>query len=500
MNPETVTIHEIVVLLLIIIINQKFKMKYLKIITLLVFVSTNLNAQNKTLLEKDNTAHNRYAIKNVNIIPMTKDNNVIENATIVIEDNKIASINSNVLPKDVKVIDGTGKWLIPGLIDMHVHTLAEGTPFIMYPTKGPLVSMKTQNIMTPYIANGVTTIFELSARPENIGQRNEIIRGGVIGPRIALAKVIGGKKSNLTASNPSDGRNAVRLAKEESYEFIKAYTWLNEETFKAVVDEAQKQNMKVVGHIPNAFEGKPAQDFFIPHFGLIAHAEELSKQTEDHSFEKAQEFARLAKENGTWLIPNLTNMVSIRKQAESLQNVKSLAGFKYVHPLMQSKWLTSNSYHGASDKLIAYYKKLIDFHILIVKAFKEAGVPMVAGTDAGISGIVSGFSLHGELKLLVEAGLTNNEALASATRLAAEWLEINDKIGTIEIGKFADIVMLDQNPLDDINNTRKISGVFVNGNWIDKNKLDTMLSDVEKWNNANKENYNWKELLNSLKN
>lgn len=466
---------------------------------LFAIISFNLNAQNNSNLKSNKQKEITYVIKNVNVIPMTQENKVIENATVVIKENKIYSINKSI-PKNSTIIDGTDKWLIPGLIDMHVHTLSDGTPFVIYPTKGPLVSFNTQYNMTPYIANGVTTVFELGARPENIGQRNEIIRGDVIGPRIALAKVIGGNKSNLTAKTPSDGRNAVRFAKEEGYEFIKVYTWLNEETFKAVINEAEKQNMKVVGHIPVAFKGKEAKDFFVPHFDLIAHAEELSKQTDDYSYEKAQEFARLAKENGTWLIPNLLNMVAIEKQAKSLKNIENLQGFKYVHPLMQNKWLTSNSYYGASDDLITYYKELIDFHILIVKAFKEANVPMVAGTDAGISGIVLGFSLHDELKLLVEAGLTNEEALTSATRLGAEWLEIDDKIGTIETGKFADLILLNENPLEKISNTSKISGVFVNGNWIDRSKIDIMLSEVEEWNNANKEKYNWKELLNSLKN
>ncbi len=253
-------------------------MKYLKkFLILITIVSLNLSAQNK-LQSKIST----YVIRNVNIITMRSDNKVIKNANIVIHNQKIRSINGSI-PENSQVIDGTGKWLIPGLIDMHVHTLADGSLSVMYPTKGPAVSFNTQNNMTPYIANGVTTVFDLGARPEHIGQRNEIIRGDVIGPRIALAKVIGGKKSNTTSNTPSDGRNAVRIAKEEQYEFIKVYTWLNEETFKAVIDEAKKQNMKVVGHIPVVFEGKPTQDFFISHFGLIAHAEELSKQTDDYS-------------------------------------------------------------------------------------------------------------------------------------------------------------------------------------------------------------------------
>lgn len=480
-------------------VNQKIKMKFLNLLILYIVVSFNVNAQNNSALASNRQNNATYVIKNVNVITMTKENKVIKNATVVVKENKIHSINKSI-PENSVIIDGINKWLIPGLIDMHVHTLADGAPFVIYPTKGPLVSYKTQYNMTPYIANGVTTVFDLAARTEHFGQRNEIIRGDVIGPRMAMAKVIGGKKSNPIAKTPSDGRNAVRFAKEEGYEFIKVYTWLNEETFKAVIDEAKKQNMKVVGHIPVAFEGKSAKDIFIPHFGLIAHAEEFSKQTDDYSYKKAQEFARLAKENGTWLIPNLTNMLSISQQATSLQNIKNLQGFKYVHPLMQSKWLTSNGYYGASEKLIAYYNKQYDFHMLIVKAFKEAGVPMVAGTDAGISGVIWGFSLHDELKLLVEAGLTNEEALTSATRSGAEWLEIDDKIGTIETGKFADLILLEANPLDDINNTQKISGVFVNGKWINRSKIDSMLSDIEKWNNANKEKYDWKELLNSLKN
>ncbi|KAF9658508.1 amidohydrolase family protein [Tenacibaculum sp. ZH5_bin.1] len=474
-------------------------MKFLKLLTLLAFISFNLNAQNNSQLKTNQQGNVTYVIKNVNVIPMTENNKVIENATVVIQDNIIQSINGSI-PTNAKIIDGKDKWLIPGLIDMHVHNLASSSPWVLYPTKGPLVNYDTQDLMTLYIANGVTTVFELSARPEHIGQRNEITRGNVIGPRMALAALIDGKGMSMTATNPSDGRQAVRIAKAEQYEFIKVYSQLNEETFKAIIDEAQQQNMKVVGHIPTVFEGKPAKEFFIPHFGLIAHAEELSKQTNDYSYEKAQEFARLAKENGTWLIPNLTNMESIIKQAKSLENIQNLSSFKYVHPLMQSKWLTANRYNGASANLMNYYQKQADFHKLIVKAFKEHNVPMVAGTDAGMSGVVWGFSLHDELKLLVDAGLTNEEALASATRLGAEWLEISDKIGTIETGKFADLILLNENPLENISNTSKISGVFVNGQWIDKNKIKTVLLDIENWNNHNKDEYDWKELLKGLKN
>ena len=116
-----------------------------------------------------------YALKNVNIIPMTTENKVIENATIVIKDKKIFSINKPI-PAKVKIIDGRGKWLIPGLIDMHVHNLADINFSSNYPTKGATLFTDTQDFMLLYIANGVTTAFELSARVEHFGQRNEIIK------------------------------------------------------------------------------------------------------------------------------------------------------------------------------------------------------------------------------------------------------------------------------------------------------------------------------------
>ena len=433
------------------------------------------------------------ALTNVNIIPMTTENKIIENATVVIKDKKILSINKPI-PGKAKIIDGKGKWLMPGLIDMHVHNLADVNFSSNYPTKGATLFTNTQDFMLLYVANGVTTAFELSGRVEHFGQRNEITKGKVIGPRIALAILIeGGDASGNAANTPSDGRQSVRIAKAQGYEFIKLYSRLNIDTYKAIIDEANKQGMKVVGHIPNAFKGR-IEEAFVPHFDMVAHAEEYAKQTEDFTDQDAKRFAKLAKENGTWLTPTLITMERIAEQARSLEGVRNLPSLKYVHPLIQSKWITSNNYNtGTNPERVAYFEKLVSFHVLLVKAFKEAGVPIVAGTDAGTSGVVWGYSLHDEIELLVKAGLTTEEALASATRLPATWLEIDDKIGTVEVGKYADLLLLDANPLENINNTRKISGVFVNGRWIDKEKIDIMLSDLAKRNSANKDKYDWKK-------
>jgi imidazolonepropionase-like amidohydrolase len=432
-----------------------------------------------------------YVIKNVNIIPMTMENRIIANATVVIKDNKILSIN-NSIPDKAKIINGKGKWLIPGLIDMHVHVPTDGTFNTTYPTRSAAVFTKTQDVMTPFVANGVTTIFQLNAMVGNFGQRNEILRGDVIGPRMALAFMINGGDETGTANTPAEGRQSVRVAKAEGYEYIKVYSNLNIETFKAIVDEASKQKMKVIGHIPNAFQGK-IEEAFVANFGMVAHAEEFAKQTKDFSYQDAQRFAKLAKENGTWLSPTLIVMKRIAEQTRTLDSISNLKSLGYVHPLIQNKWLTANKHNtGTNSERVISIQKMVDFNNLLVKAFKEAGVPIVTGTDAGGSGVISGFSLHDEIELLVKAGLTPEEALVSATRLPATWLGIENKIGTVEAGKFADLVLLDKNPLDDISNTRKIAGVFINGRWVNKTKIDMMLSDLARWNSENRDKYDWK--------
>jgi imidazolonepropionase-like amidohydrolase len=437
-----------------------------------------------------------FAIKNVNIITMKDGDKVLKNATVVVKNDKIESINDSI-PKGAKIIDGKGKWLMPGLIDMHVHVPTDGGPFgPKIPTQAATVFFDLQDFMTLNNSNGVTTIFDLGSRPEHFGQRNEIAKGNVIGSRMALAAMIdGGKGQGRRANNAEEGRQAVRSAKAEGYEFIKLYSDLNIETFKAIVDEASKQKLKTIGHIPEAFEGH-LKEAFVPNFGMVAHAEELTKHTENYSEADAKLFAKMLKENGTWLCPTLTTIVWIASQVRSMDEIKALPTLQYLHPLTQSKWLTANKYNNFSDSAtIVKFENYVKFNNLLVKECKAIGVPIVAGTDASTSGVVFGFSMHDELELLVKAGLTNDEALNAATNLAATWLGIKSIVGTIEVGKMADLLLLEANPLDDIKNTKMIAGVFINGNWMDKSKIKADLADLSKRNTAAKADWDWKKMI-----
>jgi imidazolonepropionase-like amidohydrolase len=449
----------------------------------------------KGFSQKQTIKQNHFFIKNVNVITMNQLGSIIKNATVVVSDNHIESING-VIPKGATMIDGKGKWLIPGLIDMHVHLPTDAYFGQKIPTQHPDFIISTQDIMTPLIANGVTSVLDLNATMETFGQKKEIEKGYVIGPRIALAALInGGMGQGRIANTAEEGRLTVRNAKTEGYDFIKIYSKINTETYQAIIDEASKLGLKTIAHIPDVFKGKLEQAF-IPHVGMVAHAEEFSKHSENFSIEDAQRFAQLAKRNRTWLSPTLTTMVWIAKQTHSLDYVKSSPTLKYVHPLLQSKWITANNYvKNATAERAVYFDRMVQFQFQLVKLFKDAGVPIVAGTDAGVSGVVAGFSLHDELQLLVEAGLTPEEALHSATILPAQWLGIDKRVGSIEKGKYADMVLLEGNPLEDINNTRKIAGVCINGKWLDKGKINTMLSDLSDRNSADKHKFDWKTII-----
>jgi hypothetical protein len=430
-------------------------------------------------------------ITHVTVLPMTPDAAPLTDVTVTIRDGRIASIApaSKDLARGTRRIDGRGKWLMPGFSDMHMHLendrmgrLHVGDPSL------PDGTFELEDALTPYLANGVLQVFNLSSMSETIGQQVEVESGRVLGPHIATAAMIDGSPPmwplgmTRAAATPEDGRQAVRDARAEGYQFIKVYSKLTLETFSAIVDEARQQHMRVVGHIPQRGQGI-TEKFFVPGFDLVAHAEEFAQHTDPPDHAAIPRYADMSKRNGTWLVATLSldeRIVEEIRDPDSLQRRDEL---RHMHPRAYQMVTRDNPYtKDRSAGRIAYVQNVVDFNCPLVKAFVAAGVPVLTGTDAPVPGVAPGFALHDEFESLSRCGMSNAQILESTTRWAAEWLGTLADRGTVEAGKRADFVLLDANPLENIANTRRIAGVIVGGHYLSRAELDRRLKKLAEAN------------------
>ena len=426
--------------------------------------------------------------------------------SVIIRNHKIVMIGGTAklsVPDDAEIVDGTDKFLIPGLWDTHVHTGAQETYL-------PL-----------YIANGITGVRdmggdldeatgELSTRYVQLRLwREQIERGRLLGPRIVMAGfLIDGFKwpGNVVAMNAIEGREAVTVLSAMGVDFIKVKSFLSRDAYFAVADEAQRRNIGLAGHVPDAVRVAEASDAgqkSIEHLTGVSLgcssseqqwmdekakaftardrvAYELAESRAADTFDEnvaAGLFAKFVK-NGTWQVPTLVelrnNVRGNPVSASAEKTVGTDSRWRYLPASVREKWNKDRDALGSSAG-----ERLFANEILLTKKMHEAGVQFMAGTDSANTFTLPGFALHEELELLVEAGFTPMEAIQAATLNPAKYLGREKELGTIESGKLADLVLLDANPLVDIRNSQKIRAVVVNGRYLSRADLDSMLSRAE---------------------
>ncbi|WP_422928961.1 amidohydrolase family protein [Singulisphaera sp. PoT] len=428
-------------------------------------------------------------IEHVTVLTMTADGVMLQDQTVTIREGRIAKIEASAEAKvetGVRKIDGTGKFLMPGLTDAHVHL--ENDRILRMFLKNPEIptgTIRTEDIFLPYVANGVLQVFNLSATSETVGQRDEVESGRVVGPHIALAAMIDGPDPiwplgmTRVAATPNDGRQIVRDASVEGYEIIKVYSRLDLPTFTAIVDEARKLHMPVVGHIPQRGKGM-AEKFFQPGFGMVAHAEEFAQQTNVPAEAEIPHYVEMAKRNGTWLTATLSLDERLLEQVSHPESLRSRPELHFLTPLVYEMVTEHNPYVGRADaKYVEYLRAIVAFNRKLVKAFAEAGIPVLAGSDTPVPGMVAGFSLHDELEVMARCGLSNKQVLEGATRLPAEWLGIAQDRGVIAPGRRADLLLLDADPMADVANTRKIAAVIAGGRFLARSALDQQMKALK---------------------
>jgi imidazolonepropionase-like amidohydrolase len=378
--------------------------------------------------------------------------------TIVIRDGQIESLGKTgriKIPRDSEIVDARGKFLIPGLWDMHAHL---GTD-----------DFDKHGHLALFVANGVTGIRIMDGDPVFHQWRDEISAGLLLGPRMMIA-------SPIIGQNPisaSAAREVVRQAKLADADLVKVHDGLSRDAYFAVVDEARKLKLPVEGHVPvalTAAEVSRVGQKSIEHFTGLDEAKA--------DVQKALELAAILRRNHTWLCPTLI----MRQSYASLDDATFAQDprLKYVKPSWARRWvrMTVDAVNTPREEWTSR-RALVQKEKALVGLLQRQGVKILAGTDEISPFCAPGFSLHDELALLVEAGLTPLQALQSATLNPARFFNLTRDLGTIEKGKLADLVLLDANPLRDIHNTQKINAVVVNGRLLDRQTLNQMLSKIE---------------------
>jgi imidazolonepropionase-like amidohydrolase len=453
-------------------------------------------------------------IKNVAVVDV-KAGKVKTNRTVVIQGNRITSVSSKtIVSKDATVIDGKGKYLIPGLWDMHVHVLTDN---------------RYDWIFSLMVANGVTGIREMGTDLpiERIIQiRSEILEQKMLGPRLGAttARILDGVHAEGSirpgVSNPGtaiktadEGRELVREYKRQGIDFIKPYYHLSREEYLAIVDEAKKQQIPFAGHVPYAMTAAEVSDLgqsSIEHnidILLSSSRDEAMLRQETHKIPYNQPYSPARQEindkalatfdegkavalfkrfvrNGTWMCPTIVFFNQGIKQESQRLNDSLL---KYISPADQQRWRNQMKQRDAlspADIKKTNHQKRLE----IVGLMQRTGVKLLAGTDILNPYVIPGFSLHEELESFVKAGLSPAEALRTATINPAIFLKATDSLGTIEKGKIADLVLLNANPLKNISNTRRIEAVIINGRLLQRRDLDTMMNQLKETMESKKQN------------
>ena len=407
------------------------------------------------------------AFTNVNVLPMDSDR-VLQDQTVIVNAGKIASIGASAsakVPAAATRIDGRGKFLMPGLAEMHGHVPPPTAPREL-----------TDNVLFLYVANGVTTVRGMQGAPGQLELRERAKTGEAISPNLYLA---GPQFSGNSVKTPEEAAERVRQQKAEGWDLLKVQMGLSLETYDAMARTAKEVGIPFAGHVPAAVGVPHALEMgqlTIDH--IDGYAEHLDGTAKPVPAAGVQDLVARTKKAGAWIVPTLVVWETLRGPV-SLESRTGLPELKYLPRQQVTQWtgalqkrLTDPQFNAAEAK---HY---IDNRMQIMKALHAAGVGMLLGSDAPQQFNVPGFSIHHEMKRMADAGMSNYDVLKSGTASVGQYFKAQDDFGTIAAGKRADLLLLDANPLQNLAHAARRSGVMVRGRWIPESEIQSRLSQI----------------------
>ncbi len=407
----------------------------------------------------------------VDLVPMDAER-IISDQVVIVQDGRIAAIGNAMdieIPKFADRIEGKGRYLMPGLVDMHVH--------IFSADELPL-----------YLANGITTVRNMWGWDMHIRLRDQVLKGDLRGPTIYTAgAIIDGNPPQLRGSavveNVADAEAVVGGQARAGFDFIKVYSGLKPNAFEAVILAAKKYGLPVVGHVPPAIglhgvlvDGLRSIEH-LQGYPIAVTGDALATWSYLLDPTKIAEMAEATRLASVWNTPTLNVLERSDMTAEESITFLSRSELKFL-PSFYKRFCCGSAY-DPEDDLPKEERALRKANRLgIVKALNNAGAELLLGSDAGNPFVLPGYAIHDELQLLVEAGLTPYQAIKTGTRNAAIFLGELAEFGTIEIGKRADLILVGENPLSDVSTIEQPLGVMSRGSWISSEEIQQMLKNL----------------------
>ena len=383
---------------------------------------------------------------------------------MTIRGNTIAGVVQNgAPPAGAQIVDGQGRFLIPGLWDMHAHMEATG-----------------ESSLQLYVANGVTGIRDMgSALDFILNLRDATSSGRTVGPRIVAAGPIlddapADWPFRMRVKTPDEGRAAVQLLKRRGVDLIKVHNYTPRDVFFAIVDEARRQKLPVAGHVPlkvTIQEGVDAGMVSIEHFSEDGRVWKACSGGSEYRPDACRPFFEMLARRRVWQTPTLLALAELPVIGTPASSI-SRDEMAYANKRLLEMHAGNQSFFVKQPEIVGILKHTAEVGKVVTRDMAAAGVGLLAGCDA----MIPGFCVHDELARMVAGGLTPLAALQTATVNPVRYLGRESTLGTVAAGQQADVVLLDANPLEDIGNVRRIRAVITAGRFFDRTALDQLLA------------------------